>query len=54
MPRGQDPDEDEKDTERPKGVAPGPTDHGGHGGMATREVAPELASAEDESQEPPD
>ncbi len=52
MPRGQDPDEDEKDTERPKGVAPGPTDQGGDGGMATREVAPELASAEDEPQEP--
>ncbi|MBF6335557.1 hypothetical protein IU450_06620 [Nocardia abscessus] len=52
MPRAQDPDEDEKDTERPKGVAPGPTDQGRHGGMATREVAPELAAPDDEPREP--
>jgi hypothetical protein len=27
----------------PKGGRPGPADHGGEGGMATREIAPELA-----------
>ncbi|WP_159234720.1 hypothetical protein [Mycolicibacterium vanbaalenii] len=29
-------------TEEPKGGRPGPADHGGEGGMATRENAPEL------------
>lgn len=38
--------------ERPKvkEAPPGPADHGGQGGMATREVAPDLADGE----EPPD
>lgn len=27
---------------------PGPTDHGREGGMATREVAPELVESDDE------
>jgi hypothetical protein len=26
---------------------PGPADHGGHGGMATREKAPELAEGDE-------
>ena len=32
------------DTEPPP---PGPADHGGQGGMATREKAPELAAGDD-------
>ncbi|MCZ4553576.1 MULTISPECIES: hypothetical protein [Mycobacteriales] len=35
------PDSDEP-TEEPKGGRPGPVDEGGTGGMATREVAPEI------------
>jgi len=35
-------DDDERDDTPP---APGPTDQGGKGGMATREVAPEIATA---------
>lgn len=34
-----------KDTASPE--APGPADHGGSGGMATREVAPEVAHRDD-------
>jgi hypothetical protein len=30
----------------------GPTDHGGKGGMATRELAPDIS--EPDTQEPPD
>lgn len=41
-----------KDAERtkddePKGGRPGPVDEGGTGGMATREVAPELVHKDD-------
>jgi hypothetical protein len=35
----------EEDTPPP----PGPTDHGGEGGMATREVAPEIAEGHEQS-----
>lgn len=31
-----------KDSDHPKGGHPGPTDEGKDGGMATRELAPEL------------
>ncbi|MEZ0340470.1 hypothetical protein ACAG25_10855 [Mycobacterium sp. pV006] len=33
---------DEKKTDEPEGGRPGPEDHGRDGGMATRELAPEL------------
>ena len=47
-------DENEKeDKKEPEGGRPGPTDQGGDGGMATREIAPEITTAED-AQEPPD
>jgi hypothetical protein len=43
----------DKTTHSPKPPPPvGPTDHGGKGGMATREVAPEIA--EPDATEPPD
>ncbi|MDN4516720.1 MULTISPECIES: hypothetical protein [Mycolicibacterium] len=32
----------EEKTEEPAGGRPGPEDHGREGGMATREIAPEL------------
>lgn len=35
-------DRADKKTEEPKGGRPGPEDHGREGGMATREIAPEL------------
>jgi|GEM_PF-930373 len=40
---------DEKRTkgDEPKGGRPGPVDEGGTGGMATREVAPELVHKDD-------
>lgn len=50
MPRTNDTDEE---ADEPKGGRPGPTDQGRQGGMATREVAPELSEPED-PQEPPD
>ncbi|CAM4396330.1 hypothetical protein NONI108955_24785 [Nocardia ninae] len=50
MTRAKDTD-DERD--EPKGGRPGPSDEGGEGGMATREVAPDLATPDD-TQEPPD
>ena len=40
------------DSEADKNPPVGPTDHGGKGGMATREVAPDVA--EPDTQEPPD
>jgi hypothetical protein len=40
------------DSEADKTPPVGPTDHGGTGGMATREVAPDVA--EPDTQEPPD
>lgn len=45
-------DRDDEKTGEPKGGRPGPTDQDRHGGMATREIAPELTT--DEAQEPPD
>ena len=36
---------DEQPSE-PKGGRPGPADHGGEGGMATRENAPELTESD--------
>ncbi|WP_167768679.1 hypothetical protein [Nocardia sp. CS682] len=51
MTRAKDTDDDERD--EPKGGRPGPSDQGGEGGMATREVAPDLATPDD-TQEPPD
>ncbi|MFC9659448.1 hypothetical protein ACFVJ5_04360 [Nocardia sp. NPDC127606] len=44
--------DDEESTE-PKGGRPGPSDQGRDGGMATRELAPEIAETEG-AQEPPD
>lgn len=41
------------ENDEPKGGRPGPTDQGRDGGMATREIAPEVTVA-DETQEPPD
>ncbi|KAF0847309.1 hypothetical protein [Nocardia caishijiensis] len=41
------------DTTEPKGGRPGPSDEGKDGGMATRELAPEIAETE-HAQEPPD
>ncbi|EJZ06145.1 hypothetical protein [Mycolicibacterium vaccae] len=35
-------DQADKKTEEPNGGRPGPEDHGREGGMATREIAPEL------------
>jgi hypothetical protein len=35
------------DRTEPKGGRPGPTDQGREGGMATREVAPDLAERND-------
>ncbi|WP_175585831.1 hypothetical protein [Nocardia cyriacigeorgica] len=49
MPRQNDTD----DADEPEGGRPGPTDQGRDGGMATREVAPEIAET-DGAQEPPD
>ncbi|MFD6107682.1 hypothetical protein ACFWFQ_34035 [Nocardia salmonicida] len=46
-------DHDEKEPTEPKGGRPGPTDQGKDGGMATREVAPEIAEGKG-AQEPPD
>ncbi|MGW4365566.1 hypothetical protein ACWEKT_07965 [Nocardia takedensis] len=41
---------DEETASEPKGGRPGPTDQGRDGGMATREIAPELTTPdEDES-----
>lgn len=44
---------DDNETDEPKGGRPGPTDEGRDGGMATREIAPELTKTEG-AQEPPD
>ncbi|MEV0247054.1 APC family permease [Nocardia sp. NPDC050712] len=46
-------DSHDEDSNEPKGGRPGPTDQGRQGGMATREVAPELTEPEG-AQEPPD
>jgi hypothetical protein len=47
-----DPQPHEESGDEPHDDPPGPTDHGGQGGMATREVAPDVA--EPDAQEPPD
>ncbi len=39
-------DNTESESTEPKGGRPGPTDEGKTGGMATREVAPEVAENE--------
>ncbi|WP_199178228.1 hypothetical protein [Mycobacterium hubeiense] len=52
MPRGKAISDDE-DGDEPKGGRPGPTDEGRDGGMATREVAPDVATP-DANAEPPD
>jgi hypothetical protein len=41
-------DSDNNTTDEPKGGRPGPVDEGGSGGMATREVAPELVHRDDD------
>ena len=46
MPDGEDADE-------PRGGRPGPCDQARQGGMATRENAPEITTADDAA-EPPD
>ncbi|MGF0316397.1 hypothetical protein [Nocardia fluminea] len=46
-------DHDDETTTEPEGGRPGPTDQGKNGGMATRELAPEIAETEN-AQEPPD
>ncbi|TQM26335.1 hypothetical protein [Nocardia bhagyanarayanae] len=47
-------DTDDENNDKPKAdKPPGPTDQGRDAGMATREVAPEMAATED-AQEPPD
>lgn len=38
----------DKKTEEPEGGRPGPEDHGREGGMATREIAPELTEPDRE------
>ena len=45
------PNDEDPDTTTANDPPPGPTDHGGKGGMATREVAPDVA---DGGEEPPD
>ena len=42
----------ENAVERPKlkEAPPGPADHGGQGGMSTRELAPELAEGDEPSE----
>ncbi|CRY78440.1 hypothetical protein IU443_23380 [Nocardia farcinica] len=40
-------DADTRDEDEPKGGRPGPTDQGRDGGMATRELAPELTEPEE-------
>ncbi|MFC4373774.1 APC family permease [Nocardia halotolerans] len=45
---------DDNAAEEPRGGRPGPRDEGGDGGMATREVAPDVVETEEGAQEPPD
>jgi hypothetical protein len=44
---------DDENADEPKGGRPGPSDQGREGGMATRENAPEITTA-DHAAEPPD
>ncbi|MGV9675778.1 hypothetical protein ACWDSJ_10915 [Nocardia sp. NPDC003482] len=49
MPRDE---HEEKDrSKEPRGGRPGPTDQGRDGGMATRELAPELTEPDDSREE---
>ena len=52
MPRGK-VIYDDDDADEPKGGRPGPSNQGREGGMATRENAPEITTADD-AVEPPD
>ena len=52
MPRAKRIDDDE-DADEPQGGRPGPSNQGREGGMATRENAPEITTADDAA-EPPD
>lgn len=38
---------DDAQTDEPPGGRPGPEDHGREGGMATREIAPEITEPDD-------
>jgi hypothetical protein len=51
MPRGKGIYDDEH-ADEPKGGRPGPSDQGREGGMATREVAPEITTADDTEEAP--
>ncbi|MGK8522944.1 hypothetical protein ACRS6B_15895 [Nocardia asteroides] len=42
---------DDGDAEEPKGGRPGPKDQGREGGMATREIAPELTTPDEPREE---
>ncbi|WP_169811859.1 hypothetical protein [Nocardia grenadensis] len=44
---------EKNENDKPEAGRPGPTDRGRDGGMATREIAPEVTVA-DAEQEPPD
>ncbi|MBF6167586.1 hypothetical protein IU486_22900 [Streptomyces gardneri] len=44
-------DTDENDAGEPKGGRPGPKDQGREGGMATREIAPELTDPDEPREE---
>lgn len=53
MPRGEGIyDEEHADADEPKGGRPGPTDQGREGGMASREVAPEITTSDDTEESP--
>jgi hypothetical protein len=43
---------DEEHAAEPKGGRPGPTDQGREGGMASREVAPEITTSDDTEESP--
>lgn len=43
MTQDKNAEKDHAENEEPKGGHPGPTDQGKDGGMATRELAPDLA-----------
>lgn len=51
MPRGEG-IYDEEHTTEPKGGRLGPTDQGGEGAMASREVAPEVTTSGDAEESP--
>lgn len=51
MPRGEG-IYDEQHACELKGGRPGPSDQGGEGGMASREVAPEVTTSDDTEESP--